>query len=150
MADTRELILARMLVTLATVSGVQTAVRNRGLLSNEKRDAIVLCDGDETVKLLPGRSGRGPVMLTTSINTMRPELYVLLKEGRVNNIDVGQHLNAYRIAVCAALSTDTELEALLGAEGGITYNGCVTDLKSGSSLSGEMRLDFAISYVFNP
>lgn len=150
--DTRELILERILVTAETVPGITTAVRNRQLLSTESRPAIVLLDGDEQPKLsletrrLRGRAGP----MTGQIMTLRPELYILLKEGRPNNETIGAELNAFRIAFLASMWADVTLADLVGPNGNLVYNGCATDLKSGSALSGEMRLDFVVNYLLKP
>lgn len=149
MPDKRELILDRIFTVLKTVSGITTFARNEGQQDNDARPAIVLCDGDENARLTPPPRGRGGLMAPTT-NTMRPEIYILLKEGRVKNVDVGSNLNAFRLAVSQAIAQDAELAALIGPNGSIVYNGCVTDLKSGSALSGQMRLDFAFTYVFDP
>ena len=155
--DVREAVLARLqaIILLPAAGTFSTAVRNRGLRSNEQRPAVIMLDGDETPVLTHGgrnnraQSGRSMV-LTPSIMQMRPELYILLKEDRPVNVDVGEELNTKRIALVAAIAEDTALKALLGSNGGILYNGCVTDLKSGSALTGQMRLDFAFNYTFFP
>jgi hypothetical protein len=152
MADTRELILVRIMeicVAEATGAGILTSVRNRGLLTNEKRPAVVLLDGDETAKLVHDKQGRAG-MLTPQIMIMRPELYIVLKEERSNNEEIGSELNEKRILLIKAIAEDVPLATLLGSNGGIVYNGCVTDLKSGSSVTGQMRLDFALTYTFFP
>ena len=154
MPDTRELILVRIVaICLAekTNAGIVTVARNRGLLKTEARPACVLLDGDETPKLVHNNQRRGRAMLMApSIMIMRPELYVALEEKPPLPDTVGPQLNAKRIALVAAIAGDLALTALLGSNGGMTYNGCVTDLKSGSALTGQMRLDFAFTYTFFP
>jgi len=154
MADTRELILVRIAaicVAEKTNAGIVTAVRNRGLLKTEARPACVLLDGDETPKLVHNNRRQGRAMLMTpQVMIMRPELYILLEEKSPLPDDVGPQLNAKRIALVAAIAGDMALATLLGSNGGMVYNGCVTDLKSGSSLTGQMRLDFAYTYTFFP
>lgn len=153
MADNRELILARIQAVCLNASDFETSVRNRGLLSNEKRPACILLDGDEVQRLsldLPrGHRGRAMLMAPQIMN-MTPELYILLKEGRPTNENVGQELNAKRIALLAALSADTALADLIGPNGNMVLSGCTTDLKSGSALTGQMRMDFSILYVLKP
>lgn len=154
MADKRELILARIaaITTEAkTDAGILFCARNRALVANDKRPACVLLDGDES----PGpqrivRPGRQQVHLRPSIMQMKPELFIIMDEKRPTNENIGPLLNAKRIALSKALADDAALKDLLGANGGITYNGCVTDLKSGSALTGQMRLDFVYTYVFHP
>lgn len=154
MADKRELLLARLLTILKTVEGMETCARNRGLMKNDKRPAIILLDGDESVATQPVTRSNS-AGLTPTINTARPEIYVLLKEARPTNeiaegVTVGTELNRLRIDITTKIATDADLIALLGPNGRMRYLGCVTDLKSGSPLSGELRLDFSFNYVFDP
>lgn len=155
MADTRELILARVAALTVEVAGFVSVVRNRALLKTEKRPACILLDGDEFPVLTHGgrqnraHSGR-MMMLTPSVMQMRPELYVLLPEDRPTNVDIGPLLNQKRVDLCKAIAEDDALRMLIGSNGDIIYNGCATDLKSGSALTGQMRLDFFYNYVFFP
>lgn len=150
MADKREQIILRLMAIAATIDGIETVVRNRGLLKDEQRPAIVILDADESpaspsVTKIPSRGGIMP-----SLINMRPEMYYLEKEARIQNVQIGEKLNAVRMLVCAAIANDADLKALLGPNGGIIYNGAITDLKSGSALTGEMKLDFTYRYVFDP
>jgi hypothetical protein len=155
MADTRELILARIAALCVETAGFVSAVRNRALLKTDKRPAVILLDGDEFPVLTHGgrqnraRSGR-MMMLTPSIMQLRPELYVLMPEDRPTNQDIGPALNQKRVDLCKAIAEDEQLIMLLGSNGNIIYNGCATDLKSGSALTGQMRLDFYYNYTFFP
>ena len=155
MADTRELILARLSALTVSTAGFVSAVRNRGLLKTEKRPATILLDGDESPVLTHGgrqnraHSGR-MMMLTPSIMQLRPELYILLPEERPTNVNIGPELNQRRVDLCKAVAEDDALRMLLGSNGDIIYNGCSTDLKSGSALTGQMRLDFFLNYTFFP
>lgn len=155
MADTRELILARIETLSTEVAGFITAVRNRGLLKTEKRPAVILLDGDEFPVLTHGgrqnraHSGR-EMLITPSVMQLRPELYLLMPEDRPTNDNIGPLLNQKRVDLCKAIAEDAPLRALLGSNGDIIYNGCATDLKSGSALTGQMRLDFHYNYTFFP
>lgn len=158
--DKREAILNRVLAILLdakTGAGIKTAVRNRGLLNNEKRPAAVLLDADELPTIiLPQSRTDSRYTVRGQIVQMKPEMYILLDEKRPTgaNADgsdpIGPELNAMRIAISNAICNDADLATLLGANGGIAYNGCVTDLKSGSSLTGQMRIDFGYRYFFDP
>jgi hypothetical protein len=146
--DKRELIMQRLHDICEDVDNIVTVVRNRGLMSNEQRPAVVILDGDELGSIFGPSQSKADFM--PSVNTMKPEIYYLAKEARVKNEQIGTLLNTARLAICSAIADDAELKTLLGPNGGIHYNGCVTDLKSGSALTGEMRLDFWFKYVFNP
>lgn len=157
--DTRENILKRLLAVSQAASGFKTAVRNRGLLDTEKRPAVVLLDGDETPVLTHGgrsnraHSGRSFYPATPVVMQMRPEIYILLEEKArvVTATDtIGPAVNAKRADLVRAITEDEQLQALLGANGTMIYNGCATDLKSGGSLSGQLRLDFLFNYVYFP
>jgi hypothetical protein len=151
MADNRELILSRLMVISQDISGIVTVARNRGLLRTEKRPAIIIADGDESVSLNSPKTNR-PGM-TPTINSMRPEIYVILNEQPTTNKEdneIGQQLNAFRMTLVSKIASDAELKTLLGSNGGVSYNGCVTDLKSGSPFMGQMRIDFRFNYVFDP
>jgi hypothetical protein len=158
MPDTRELILVRLLDIAETLAGLTTKIRNRGLLTTDKRPAVVLLDGDETPVLTHGgrsnRAKNGILMgLTPQIMAMKPELYITLKEPSNSNDaleGLGTALNAKRIELINAIAEDEELLTLLGSNGGLVYNGCATDLKSGGAFKGHMRLDFEFRYTFFP
>jgi hypothetical protein len=123
--------------------------RNRGLRDDESRPGMVLLDGDESPRISRRTQGQASLMAPQIIE-IRPEVYILLKEKRPKNEQVGQQLNAFRIAFMSRLWSDTTLATILGANGSIVYNGLQTDLKSGSAMSGEMRLDFVANYVLKP
>lgn len=154
MTDKREDILAQYLAIAVAVKtadvSIKTAIRNRGWQSNEERPAVILLDADEATTGNQSTYGRGGLLMRPAIVTMRPELYVILDERRLKNDTVGESLNAYRVALSQAIASDTTMATLLGSNGKVVYNGCVTDLKSGSALTGQMRLDFAFTYVFVP
>lgn len=154
--DTRNDILNQLLVIALAMPSIETAVRNRGLLANEKRPAIVVLDGDEFPRLSVDTSrikGRAAMMIPQIVQ-LRPEIYLLPKEARPTGVEngenVGDTVNAFRIAFLKAVWSDVTLATLLGSNGSMIYNGCSTDLKSGSALSGQLRLDFFINYLLRP
>lgn len=148
----REPILVRLLAILVAVTGFETKKRNVGLNDNDKRDCVILLDGDEA-DVTPGvTQGRASLMRPQKIR-MTPEMYIVVKETRPNNdqgTNVGTTLNAYRDAVIKAIATDTQLATLLGSNGKAIYLAAASDLKSGGALSGSMRLDFAFEYWITP
>ena len=148
MADNREEILARMFTILATVTGMTSTFRNRGLIDNDQRPALVLLDGDDSTKTTG--SGRGRGRMSPVIISMSPQVFVVLKLAKPQNEHVGTDLNAVRSEIIAKFASDDELLALIGTSGDISYDGCETDLKSGSPMEGQMRLDFTITTVMNP
>jgi hypothetical protein len=151
--DPRENILNQMVVIAQAVTGIETTARNRGLMSNDKRPLIILLDGDETPKLsLDTRRLRGrSLSMGPQIVTMKPEVYIIPKEprpiGEEGGVNIGTTINDIRTRYIKEIWADATLTTLIGTNGSIVYNGMSTDLKSGSTLSGQMRLDFVINYV---
>jgi hypothetical protein len=148
MPDKRELILSRLFEVLQEVDGVVTAVRNRGLLKNERLPAVVLLDGDESS--VRAGEGRGRVSMSPATVRMRPQIFFLLEVRTPQNVNVGQDLNAKRVEIIRRVAQDDELRQLVGSNGDITYFGCVTDLKSGNSVQGELQIDIAFTYHLDP
>lgn len=152
MPSPREPILVRYLEIAQGVTGFKTKKRNGGLIDDDKRDAVILLDGDEINNKGPAVKPRAGLMMPAFMRAS-PELYIVLKEHRPQNdtpANVGTLLNAYRDALIKAVAEDTAMAALLGSNGSVVYNGCATDLKSGSALSGTMRLDFSFYYWVIP
>jgi hypothetical protein len=150
--DKREDIIARLFIIAQSVTGVTTTVRNRALMQNEQRPAQVLLDGDE-VPVLTSQTQRLKAMqslMWPQLMELRPQLFYLPQEKRVKNIGIGQEANAWRIQFLEKLWGSVELAELIGSNGSIVYNGCETDLKSGSAMSGEIRLDFIVTYFLQP
>ena len=156
MVDQRELVLQRILAVLNTVEGVaegnneKSVFRNRGQVPEDKRPAIVLLDGIErkrTVTVGGGRSRMPAVEMDLS-----PQIFVLLKtRSNLTNVNVGEELSEFRVRVLAALFADMELWDLLGGDSGqIEYRGADTDMQTGSNMTGEMQLDIAFTYIFDP
>jgi hypothetical protein len=158
MTDKREAILERIAAITTetkTGAGLVACVRNRGLIATDKRPAAVLLDGDEKPAIFrPNAATDSRSTFRPALMRMSPELYILMDEPLPLNdaarVDLGSALNAKRIALSNAITSDAALKTLLGSNGGIVYNGCVTDLKSGSALTGQMRLDFIYIYFFDP
>lgn len=122
--------------------------RNRGELPEDKRPAIVLLDGLE-VRASSLRAGR--TMMGPQIMTLQPQTFVLLKPRKTAaNSGIGAELTLFRNRIIRDVSKDEFLATLCGPNGQIVLNRVETDLQTGSSLSGEMRIDFAIDYVLTP
>lgn len=156
MADKREQIFNRLEEIAKTVTGIVTVKRNVGIRADETRPAIIVLDGDEQFADLTPTRGRSARMSTTLMEA-QPEIYVLLKELRPQNKtadaepkNVGTLLNEYRKTLLAKIADDEVLLGILGPNGKMDYRGCVTDLKSGNRLSGEMRIDINFVYPLDP
>lgn len=153
----REEILARMFELLETLKSAPipvderlvTVVRNRGKLEQDKRPAAYLLDGDET-GAPPEPSVRGRVRMSPRLVTMNPQVFVVLKTKGPQNELVGQTLNIHRGRIINLFASDAQLQALIGTNGELTYDGMLTDLKTGNAMEGEMQLNFSIRYFVNP
>jgi hypothetical protein len=148
MTDKREQILARLFTVLQAIPGIEQHVRNRGELPDEKRPAITMLDADEIADERPFAQGRITAFANRMI--MTPEIYVALKDQKPDNLTAGQLLNGFRVAIIKAVMTDAELKDLVGSNGEIRYEGCVTDLARGRTMAGEILIRFAFVYVLNP
>lgn len=150
---TREELMVRIFEVLGTVPGIISNARNRGLLATESRPAQVLLDGDErSILTLGGRRGRAGVM-APQIMAAQPQIFYLPKEKRPatnNPLNIGTEANDWLLVVQQKIWSDATLAGMLTSNGSLAYNGCETDMKSGSAMSGEIRLDFTMNYVLDP
>ncbi len=154
MADKRELILARLAVTLSSIpvfvgTGNAFFWRNRGELETDKRPAVVLLDGTESATSITDMPRGRRMAMAPAIATMTPQIFYLAKNRTPNNEDIGPELNTMRARIVKALTDDVTLLGLLGDNGGITYRGTDTDMQSGNSVAGELQLFLAFDYVLN-
>lgn len=140
--DRREQILARLVVIVKTVSGIENVYRNQGDISDSVRPASRIFDGGETIsdRLLqpqhqPSRAG--------GIITMQPVITIELG-GKPE--EVGTALNALRLKLIKTVLTDAQLVAIAGNNGRINYTGCETNLVPLGTGGIDMLLNFAIAY----
>lgn len=125
-------------------------VHNRGELPAEKVAGIALLDADETKDpRTPSNQGRaGPV--APSLMRMSPEIYIVLNVRKPDNANVGEDLSTARAAVLNLILNDDELSRLVGANGQIIYDSCVTDLARNRTMRGQMGLVITFVYPFYP
>jgi hypothetical protein len=146
MTDRRELILLRVLAILQGLSGIAVAVRNRGELPTDMRPAAVLLDADEVARpSLPQQRGR--LTLPPQFVDMSPEIYVVMDQREPKNERIGEDMNALRVAIVKAVMGDPDIHQLVGANGDIRYDGVATDMASGRSMEGQMRIRMTFTYV---
>lgn len=149
MIDKRELILVRLLAIGTGLTGIVSSWRNRGELKSDKRPAFVVLDGDE--RNVQQAEGRGRVAMSPTVMEMTPQMFVLLvPRDTAKNEGVGAELSAWRAKLLKALATDAQLIDLVGPNGQIIYRNMLSDMKTDSTLYGELQFDFAIRYVLNP
>jgi hypothetical protein len=154
MSDKREEILEQLLVILESIPPLlgydeHSVFRNRGEIKEDKRPCIIILDGVENANTSNERKGR--VFMSTNIITLLPQIFVLLKTRMTpTNDGVGEELSTFRAAIIKSLADDKTLADLCGPNGMISFRRCETDMQTGSTLQGQMRLDFAINYVLDP
>lgn len=159
MPSKREDILAQLLVILEEVKddlGAFSVFRNRGLMSNDKRPALALLDGNEDARLTGDRdraqkiTTSGHIRMTPQLMTMHPQIFVVLDSRKPQNENIGQDLNTYIDAVTIAIAKDATLLTLLGSNGSMALKSVETDLNSGDAAEGQAKLDFELTYVLDP
>jgi len=151
MRDVRELILTRLLA-VSTVDGIVAAKRNRFQLPPTMLPGVAVNDSKE--RAMQTHIGKGLEATPPLKFLLEPEVWVLLKaRANYENEGVGEELSGYRAKIITAVLYDDELRSLVNGfdgNGDIEYRGHETDMQSGSMFLGQMRLDFAFSYVLNP
>lgn len=157
--DRRDRILIRMadllkVTTIKLSTGNIPAgnfVHNRNELPAGKTPGIILLDADEVWDpQTPNRTSRGDAQVTPGLIRMTPEVYVVLDVRKPNNDEVGKDLNTARALIISKMINDEALKALVGANGQIRYDGCVTDLARNRQMQGQLGLSFTFVYPFLP
>jgi len=153
---TREQILTQIEAVLASISGVATCARNRGLLTADERPAIILLDGREDIvsTVVPQKTVRMP----PAIFRMQPQIFAILQQrddatnATINGISkpVGAEINFWRDAILSALINDDALIEMLTTTGQIVFKGMETDLQTGGTIQGQLRLFIDFHYVWSP
>ena len=145
MVDIREQILVRILEVLTSMDDIEAAYRNRAEFPSTKMPLAVVLDGVErSVTQTRGR-GRLPAIVR-----LLPQIFIIIKPRTdANNEGAGEELSLLRVHVLAALNTDQQLAVLLGENGSIDYLGCETDMQTGSSMEGQMKIDLAFEYMLD-
>jgi hypothetical protein len=135
-----------LLAILKTIDGMEAVERNRGGLPPEKQPGLILLDADEEADE-PVQQGSGRLTLAPSTVVMAPEIYVIMDQRDPPNERIGEDMDALRVMILKAIFADQPLQTLLGANGGIRYLGCETDMASGRSMQGQMHIRTAYRYV---
>lgn len=158
--DRRELVISRLSailegLTITLSNGVIPAghfVHNRNELPASLVPGIILLDADEVhnPRALPLAPGRELNRMQVQVMQTTPEIYIVLDVRKPANTNVGEDLNKARLAILAAIIQDSELQQILGANGSMTYDGCVTDLARNRKMEGQMGLSFTFGYPLLP
>jgi hypothetical protein len=154
---TREQILNRVFEILSEISGAPPVYRNRGDIQDIQRPAIVVLDGIEH-NIASEQESIKTRRMVPAVIVMSPQIFMLLKERDNANNDtvgnlpdpVGAEINFWLDAIRGALSNDPLLLSYLTPNGQVIYRGCWTDMQTGSTLIGELRLFIDLVYVWLP
>ena len=150
MTDRREIVMARLAILAAGVSGVTKVARNQEEITGlETGAAVVIWEGDEAVatEAPHRRPPNAPMMIETTAE-------VQIKAGRPSET-IGSTLNAIRAALIKAILQDaldsqSGVPASLGAA--VVTNGSVkcfngsTALARGRAMQGSVSLGCMITY----
>jgi hypothetical protein len=123
-------------------------VRNRNEVQADKLPGIILLDGDEvrdSRATLPPR-GQEENAVPTEIMRMTPEIYVVLDARGIQNENVGEDLNTARLAILGVILPDRTLQSIVGGNGNITYDACVTDLARNRTMKGQLGISISFMY----
>ena len=125
-----------------------SVVRNRNDLQADKVPGIILLDADEVKdpRALRPPPGVQQTRMPAQIMRMTPEIYVVLDVRGVKNENVGKDLNTARLAILNAIMTDDQLQSIVGSNGDITYDGCVTDLARNRTMKGQLGISVTFTY----
>jgi hypothetical protein len=153
--DRREQIIKRLVELLGADEYIaaKTCVRNRKLTKQDDRPAIAVLDGDERARLTGDNRGRGDhgrIAISPQLMTMQPQVFILPDTQLPQNVTIGTVVNDFRLTIIRVIAQDPVLLGLVGSNGSIAYMSMETDLKSGGTLEGQSRLDFAFTYVLDP
>ena len=123
-------------------------VRNRNDLQADKTPGMIILDADEVKDPTKLQLPRGitETRMPAQMMKMTPEIYIVMDVRPVGNPNMGQDLNTARLAVLNAIMTDTQLQEIVGSNGGITYDGCVTDLARNRTMKGQLGMSVTFSY----
>jgi len=138
-ADTRELILARLVTVCGAVEGVQAVGRNRLDVAGLARPAVIVQDALEQLRDMPVGARYGE----TARMELSPGITVVVRGGPA---DIGGLLSLYRSRVVAAVLRDAELKTLTGSNGGIRYEGCL--VAPPDAEAKEYRLDITLVFTY--
>ncbi len=124
-------------------------VRNRNQLQADKVPGLILLDADEVKdsRAFQNPPGGGQQRrMAPQLMKMTPEIYAVLDVRVPQNTNVGEDLNTIRMSVLNVIFTDSQLWDIVGANGNITYDGCVTDLARNRTMKGQLGISVTFGY----
>lgn len=123
-------------------------VHNRNELPADKVPGIILLDADEIKDPRAQLRERGltETRVPSGIMKMTPEIYVVLDTRPITMPNAGADLNTARLAILAAILPDSTLQNIVGANGNIVYDGCVTDFARNRTMKGQLGISITFTY----
>lgn len=142
--DTREDIMARIVVLMGGIVGVDQVSRNVLVGDDSKQKRITILEGDEEAAESDpvNRPANAP-----RIVFMRPQILI---SAIASSDNIGSDLSTLRGKVMNALSTDTTLVGLTLNGRGARYVGMESDLAFAREMLGQMALKFELPYILRP
>ncbi len=127
-------------------------VHNRNELPADLVPGIILLDADEIKDPRTQLPPRGLIerAVPPSIMKMTPEIYVVLDTRGITNQNMGEDLNTARLAILAAVLPDKQLQSIVGSNGNIVYDGCVTDFARNRTMKGQLGVSITYMYPLIP
>jgi hypothetical protein len=153
----REDILVQIGAILAAIAGVKTFCRNRGEMSDVELPAIIMLDGREDI--VDNRVAQmKSVKMPPAVFRLQPQIFVILRQrDDATNLTldgedapIGPELSYWRDAVLAALINDPVLIEMLTTTGQVVFRAMETDMQTGGTMQGMMRLSIDFNYVWQP
>lgn len=142
MADTRELILTRLVDVCAGVTGIATAVRNQSDVLVSSRPAVIINDGAEDFLDAPG----GEKLSRAQRVELSPQILILVHAD--TGAEAGTLLTLFRNRVVYAVLTDATLRDYVGTVGGMRFEGTAVEPPSPESKEPRMDINIVFTYVF--
>lgn len=140
--DQREAILARLAALCAAVPGISAVVRNSLDVAGLTRPAVVIHDGIEGLRDQPQGVRHSEVQRME----LSPGLTVYVRAG--GSADAGVLLSRYRSAIVAAVLADAALDAAIGTNGSVQYQGCLVAPPDAEAKEHRVDISLVFTYVF--
>jgi hypothetical protein len=141
-ADTREVLLARLVAVCGAVEGVNAVGRNVLDVAALARPAVIVQDGIEQMRDL----ANGARYSEVGRMELSPAVTVFVRAG--GGVDPGGLMSLYRSRVVMAVLTDAELIAATGRNGGIRYEGCTAMAPDAETKEHRIDLNFVFAYAW--
>jgi hypothetical protein len=138
MIDQREIILARLAVVCAAVTGIASVVRNRLDVSKLQRPAVVILDGREELLDVPTGAVRSEIQRMQ----LTPVIEIHVRG------DGGPLLSLYRSRLLLAILNDTTLIDTVGKNGTIHYQSAEVAPPTAEGSEYIVHLTIVFQYVF--